>query len=366
MESVPVKSAKDSYAVCIGSDLVARAGRLLKKHGLNGKVCIITQEKVAEFHLKALEKSLRRQGYPTVVHQLPDGEEAKNQKELFAVYRQLVREDFERRDAIIALGGGVVGDLAGFAAATFLRGIAFVNIGTTLLAQVDSSIGGKTAINLEEGKNLVGAFYPPRLVISDVATLATLPDREFRASLGEVVKYGMIKDAELFGFLEKKTGRILKRDTGVLQKIVLDSARIKAGVVSRDEYETKGERMVLNFGHTFGHGIEQALHYTKLLHGEAVSIGMACAARLAVFLKIFSGRDEKRLLQLLESFHLPISPDGLDVSTADILTAMGRDKKKQAGNLRFVLPERIGKVTVRGGIPEKLIKKAIQGVDHET
>ena len=360
-----VKNSQGRYPVFVGEGVLAKIGDFLKRLGFDGKVFLVTQEKAAKFHLAPVVKSLRQKKMEVTVHQIPEGEEAKCERELFRIYHALVREEFERKDLILALGGGVVGDLAGFAAATYLRGIGFANAATTLLAQVDSSIGGKTGINLEEGKNLVGAFYPPRLVVSDVAALSTLPDREFRASMAEVVKYGVIRDARLFGLLEECADSILERDRKRLTKIVLASVRIKAGVVARDEFETKGERMILNFGHTFGHGLEQALHYRKLMHGEAVSIGMACASRLAVRLRLFQQKEGIRLLRLLEKFHLPVSISGLDLEVEDILIAMSRDKKRKGGRLRFVLPTRIGRVVIRDRIPAALVRKILQetGVD---
>ena len=360
MKSLPVRSLRGPYRILVGENLLRNIGGFFKPPGFSGKVMVVTQEKVARHFLKPVAQSLRKRGIPAVIHYLADGEEAKTQRELFRLLHALVDADFERRDMILALGGGTVGDAAGFAAAAYLRGIGYVNAGTTLLAQVDSSIGGKTGINLAQGKNLVGAFYPPRLVISDVRVLETLPEREFRASFGEVVKYGMIRDAKLFALLEESAGKILQKNSALLQKIVLASARIKAEVVSRDEFETSGERMILNFGHTFAHAFEQALGYRKLLHGEAVAAGMVCAARLAGTLKIFSREGEARLSRLLESFHLPVSLAGLDLDASDVLAAMDRDKKKRAGALRFVLPVRIGKVIIRNDISLPLVEKVLK------
>ncbi len=342
-----------------GSGLLKKAGKFLRKLGINGKVLIVTQPPIARHYLKDLEKSIRSQHIQAVTHLAEDGETAKNQTELFRIFHKLCHEGFERRDAVIALGGGVVGDLAGFAASAYLRGLPFVNIPTTLLAQVDSSLGGKTAINLPQGKNLVGAFYPPKIVLADVQTLATISNRELYASLAEVVKYGVIRDAKLFDFLEKNAEKILQKHPASLEKIVTASAAIKAGVVSRDEFETKGERVILNFGHTFGHGFEKALDYRKLLHGEAVSVGMVCAADLAVRLKMFREEDFRRLRDLLKKFRLPVSLSGLTVDLKETLSAMSRDKKKAAGRLRFVLPVKIGKVAVRENISASLIQKIL-------
>ena len=351
MSEIQVKSQRGLYEILIGKALLEKTGSLLREMGLKGKGMIVAQPAVAALYLKKIEAALKAKKFEVHTYALADGEAAKSEPELFRLYHALCDRDFERCDFLIALGGGVTGDLTGFAAATYLRGVPFVNIPTTLLAQVDSAIGGKTGINLREGKNLVGAFYPPRAVISDITTLKTLPERELHASLAEVVKYGMIRDARLFRFLERRGESILAKEPASLEKIVEASAAIKAEVVSRDEYETKGERMILNFGHTFAHGFEQALHYSKLLHGEAVSIGMVCAAQLAVKLKMFPPDDWERLVSVLQHFRLPVSLSGLDVDRESVLLAMNRDKKKKSGKLRFVLPVEIGKVVIRDDIP---------------
>ncbi len=360
MKSVTVRSSRGSYPIFVGRNLLSRVGAFLASLSFHGKVMIVTQKKVARFYAKKIQTSLKRSGYLSCVHFVLDGEKAKSEKELFRLHHALSQQDFERRDMILALGGGVVGDLSGFAAATYLRGIDLIQIPTTLLAQVDSSIGGKTGINLSEGKNLVGAFYPPRLVVSDVAVLGTLSDLEFRASLAEVIKYGIIRDPALFRFLEKNRDPILKKRPQDCAYLVLASSKIKAGVVSRDERETKGERMILNFGHTFGHAFEQCLHYKRLVHGEAVAIGMAAAARLAARLKMLSASDEQSIISIIRRFHLPISLRGLGLSTKQILLAMNRDKKKKAGKLRFVLPQKIGRVIIRQDIPPRFIKSVLR------
>ncbi len=365
MTKIQVKTSKGRTQVLIGKGLLARAGSLMKAAGITGRVLVVTQKRVEGLHLKPLLKSLRRARYKVTTHLVPDGEQAKSGEELFRLYHGLVDHDFERGDVVLALGGGVVGDVAGFAAATYLRGVSFVNAGTTLLAQVDSSVGGKTGINLGAGKNLVGSFHPAQLVISDVGTLVTLGERELHASLAEVVKYGIIRDAHLFGYLEKFADRILQKDTTCLTQIVARSAAIKADVVSRDEFETKGERMILNYGHTFAHAFEKALGFRKWMHGEAVAAGMACAARLARTLKIFSGEEERRQNDLLERFHLPISLHAMDLETEEVLSAMMRDKKKRSGKLRFVLPRAVGKVVVRDDVPLRLVSKVIKELGGE-
>lgn len=351
MKIIPVKSSKGNYKVVIGKGILAGTGELLAGVFRPGaKVMVVSQKNVARYAGK-VSLSLQRKGCKVFTHDLPDGEKAKSEKEIFKLLHALLAKGFERKDGIVAVGGGVVSDLAGFAASVYLRGIRYVNVATTLLAQVDSSIGGKTGINLTEGKNLVGAFYPPAVVISDVEVLKSLPWRELCASLAEVVKYGVIRDPELFRFLEAKASRILKKDLNALEKIVIASAGIKAGVVSRDEFETKGERMILNYGHTFGHGIEGACRYKKIVHGEAVAIGMAMAAHVASELGLCSQTLVKRQKRLFKKLRLPLSINSLKLQTRLVLKAMMQDKKKTKGSLRFVLPVRLGKVIIKTGIP---------------
>jgi 3-dehydroquinate synthase len=359
VKTIVVKSLRGTYKIVTGSGLLEKSGSLIAAAGVRGKILVVTQKNIAKWHLQKVEVSLKKSGFTSQVYYLPEGETAKSSDELFKLYAFMLEKGFERRDAILALGGGVTGDLSGFAAATYLRGIAFLNAPTTLLAQVDSAIGGKTGINLKEGKNLVGAFYPPKVVISDVQPLTTLPARELQAALAEVVKYGVISDPKLFALLERSADKILSKDTDLLHVIVEASSRIKAGVVSRDEFETSGERMILNFGHTFGHGFEKAFDFKKLLHGEAVSIGMVCAARLAAEMKMLPGAEVERIENLLRSFGLPLSIAGMNAKASDITAAMMHDKKKKAGKLRFVLPVKIGKVVVRDDVPARLIEKII-------
>ena len=359
MKKILVKSRKENYSILVGSGLLKKSGRILASLGLKGKVMIVSQDLIAQHHLQTVLKSLNLAGYKTFCHMLPQGEEGKSQEQLFRLVNNLMDNDFERRDTVLALGGGVVGDLSGFAAACYLRGISFINVGTTLLAQVDSSIGGKTGINLPQGKNLMGAFNPGRVVISDVDTLKTLPDRELKSSLAEVIKYGVIKDLKLFSYLDSNSGKILGKSSVMLEKIVIASATIKAGVVSRDEFETKGERMILNFGHTFAHGFEKALGYKKLMHGEAVAVGMVCASHMAARLGMISEKVALKVNQLIAKYQLPVSVASFQLTANEIMEAMQRDKKKNAGMLRFVLPVKIGKVVVREDIPEKLIREIL-------
>lgn len=360
MRTIQVKSLKGNYKICVGQGLLAQTGAQVAGIFKPGtKLMIVSQKNLAPY-LKTIAASLSKKGFRVHSHMLPDGEIAKSGAELFRLSYALLAKGFERRDGIVAVGGGVVSDLAGFAASVYLRGIRYVNIATTFLAQVDSAIGGKTAIDLKEGKNLMGAFWPPALVISDVDVLRSLPQRELCASLGEVVKYGVIRDPALFNFLEKNCKKILRKDLGAIEKVVLACAKIKAGVVSRDEFETKGERAVLNYGHTFAHGIEGALGYKGLVHGEAVAIGMMMAAQLAADLGFCSQELPWRQMKLLVSMKLPVSIKKFDLTAATILKAMMTDKKKSKGTLRFILPRSIGKVTIEKNIPLESIHKILR------
>lgn len=360
MHKIKVKSSKYNYEILIGRNILARTGEFVRGLSFQGKIFILTQKNIAKHYLPAVEKSLKKAGFPVTVYYVPDGEKAKSPEVLVKVYEALLAAGFERGDMLAALGGGVVGDLGGFAASTYLRGIAFVNIATTLLAQVDSAIGGKTAVNLKAGKNLAGTFYPPRLVISDIVTLKTLPARELTASLAEVVKYGVIRDPVLFKLLETSQSKIARRDLSIFEEMVKRSARIKAGVVSRDEFETLGERMILNYGHTFGHAFEGAGNFKTLLHGEAVSVGMHCAALLAEqegFIKPpFCERQQK----LLKALGLPCCLAKSKFSIQAVMQAMMHDKKKRAGKIRFILPTRLGKVDAFHQLDMKKIQKLIE------
>ncbi|MFH1208195.1 MAG: 3-dehydroquinate synthase [Candidatus Omnitrophota bacterium] len=360
MRTIQVTSLKGNYKICVGRDLLAQTGaRIAGVFKPGTKLMIVSQKNLAPY-LKVISSSLSKKGFEVYVHVLPDGEIAKSGAELFRLSNDLLAKGFERKDGIVAVGGGVVSDLAGFAASVYLRGIRYVNIATTLLAQVDSAIGGKTAIDLKEGKNLMGSFWPPALVISDVSVLRSLPQRELCASLGEVVKCGVIRDPALFNFLEKNFKKILRKDLGAIEKVVLACAKIKAGVVSCDEFETQGERAILNYGHTFAHGVEGVLGYKGLVHGEAVAIGMMMAAQLAADLGLCPQELPWRQTKLLISIKLPVSIKKFNLKAAAILKTMMTDKKKNKGALHFVLPRRIGKVTVEKDIPIENVRKILR------
>ena len=366
MKSIRVNSSQGNYILYVGDRLLSKVSvyleKALKKDRGPRKVMIISQCKILRLYGRGLFKAFRKKKWTVRTHLVPNGEKAKSEKELSKIYHALLKNHFERRDVVLGLGGGVVGDLSGYAASSYLRGVPFANIGTTLLAQVDSSIGGKTGINLREGKNLVGAFYPPKVVFSDIGTLRTLPQREFRASLAEVVKYGMIRNPQLFRDLENRAPSILAKEKSILTKVVTACARIKAQVVSRDEKETRGERMILDYGHTFGHAFEQAVRYRSIMHGEAVSIGMVCAAQLAQKLKLLSGLDVLRQTDLLKRLGLLVSIGKYRLKVQVLCQAMMYDKKRKSGKLRFILPDRIGHVVVRDDIPMHLVRKVLAEV----
>jgi 3-dehydroquinate synthase len=320
-------------------------------------VHLVTDSRVAKRYRGLVESLLARRGFPVSTTVVPAGEKSKSVSTLSRIWRDLARSGCDRSACVVALGGGVVGDLAGFAAASALRGIDFVQVPTTLLAMVDASVGGKTGINLPEGKNLVGAFHQPAAVVMDLAFLRTLPEREARAGWAEVIKTAAIRDARLFERLERDRERLLAREPGPLGEVIERCCRIKAEVVRRDERES-GLRMILNFGHTLAHGLEAASRYGGLLHGEAVAIGMAFAAELGEALRKTQGGTARRLTALIEAFGLPVRAP--DVPVERLLAAMGRDKKRGSKGLRWVLLSRIGSARVVEGVETALVLKRIR------
>ncbi|MGH7379749.1 MAG: 3-dehydroquinate synthase [Candidatus Methylomirabilales bacterium] len=331
-----------SYDVLIGSGLLEEAGERIRALGLTGRVAIVTDDTVGPLYGARLEGSLRMAGFEPTCIEVPTGEASKSLGEAARLYEAFLDAGLDRHGAVLALGGGVVGDLAGFVAATFMRGIAHVQVPTTLLAQVDSSVGGKVGVNLPRGKNLVGAFYQPRLVLADVACLRSLPIRQLRAGLAEVVKYGVIADGALFTWLEGQVEPLLAAEERVLADAVAASCRIKASVVEVDEREA-GPRAILNFGHTVGHAIEAASGYGRYLHGEAVALGMLAATDLSVRLGLCVPALRERLARLLECLGLPTRAS---LKVEDIEKSMYYDKKVKDGMNYFVLTKDIGSVTV--------------------
>jgi len=354
---VKVPLGTRSYQINIGAGLLSQLGRDCKRLGLGTRCAIISDRNVVPLYGRKVEASLARAGFEPTVLAVPAGETAKSFKTVQACYDQLAAKRLERKSFIVALGGGVVGDLAGFVAATYLRGVAFVQVPTTLLAQVDSSVGGKVGVNLKAGKNLVGSFYQPRLVLCDLNTLATLPVRELRAGLAEVIKYGIIYDAALFRRLERDLPKLLRRDANTLAAVVARCCEIKAEVVRQDETES-GLRAILNFGHTLGHALEAISHYGKYLHGEAISIGQVAAAGLSRQVLALPGGHVTRITHLLEEAGLPTEAKLSRPQQQQLLNAMKLDKKVSRGEVKFVLAKRIGKVEFGCSVPQAMVQKA--------
>jgi 3-dehydroquinate synthase len=359
LRTLHVGLGERAYPIHVGRDLLRRAGELIPAAG---RFVIVTNALVASHHLAPLRASLRDDRRQVDVVLLPDGEAHKNQRTLDDLLTRLLELRVERSTTLVALGGGVVGDIAGFAAAIYQRGIAFVQVPTTLLAQVDSSVGGKTGINHPLGKNMIGAFWQPRAVLIDTAVLRTLPDRELRAGLAEVVKYGAIRDVAFFAWLEANVRALLAKDDDALTHAILRSCAIKAEIVAADERES-GERALLNFGHTFGHAIEAAQGYGEWLHGEAVAAGMACAARLSQRACGFDEREAERLTALVAAAGLPTSPP--PIALERWLELMARDKKVQSGALRFVLLEALGHAVVRDDVADSDVASALTAAARE-
>ena len=340
---VPVSLGDRSYDIIIQEGLLQEAGSCLQQAGLSGRVGVITNPQIGKLYGRKLTQSLKKAGFPSTVIVIPEGEQAKSLKWVSKILDELVTGRFERNDVLLALGGGVIGDITGFAASTYLRGMPFVQLATTLIAQVDSSVGGKTGVNHPLGKNLIGSFYQPRLVLMDTAMLRTLPKREWVAGLAEVIKYGMIADRSFFEYLERHIDAVLRMETGPVQFIVRRCCEIKASVVGADERES-GLRRILNYGHTIGHALESLGKYTKLIHGEAVGIGMVHEAALSNNLEYCSEEVVHRQRALVRRAGLPDQLPSLKVS--DLWKAMQHDKKVVKGQVYCVFPKDIGQVEV--------------------
>ena len=353
---VRVQSSAGPYSVVAGVGVIGHAAREIAHLGHFSSLHVVSSPKVWRAVGKTVERGLRL-SHRKALHLFNDAESAKHLGAVEHIARSLCQAGADRKSLIIAVGGGVVGDVAGFAAASYLRGVALVHIPTTLVAQVDSSIGGKTGVNLPEGKNLVGAFYPPRLVITDPDLLGTLADREFRGGLAEVVKHAVISDAPLFVRLEKDLEKILRRDREALGSLIARNVQIKARVVSRDERES-GLREILNFGHTFAHALESATHYRRYQHGEAVAWGMLAAAFLGHELKVTPAPDVSRIISLVR--RLEPLPPWPSLSPAVLLNAMRSDKKSRSGVLRFVLSPRIGRARTYDSVPQQAVERVLR------
>ena len=355
MQTVTVALGERSYTIHIGQGVLDGVGEVLAQLPVTKRALVVTQPAIAAAYGERVLQSLRSQGFAAEAFEVLNAEEAKSLGWLERIYDRAIELRLDRRSLIVALGGGVVGDLAGFAAATYMRGVPFVQIPTTLLAQVDSSFGGKTAINHPRGKNLIGAFYQPRAVLIDVDTLQTLSGRELRSGLAEVVKYGVIAKPDLFELLEGCTTTGLLQDAALLTRVIRDCCQIKADVVAVDEHEA-GVRAILNFGHTFGHAIEAAGGFSTYTHGEAVAIGMVWATELSRRLDMCEVSLPERLHKLLRALGLPTV---LKEAAPGIREAILLDKKAVGGRLRFILVEKLGKVSIRGDVPSQLVEELL-------
>jgi 3-dehydroquinate synthase len=356
MQTITVGLGERSYSIYIGSGLLSRVDLLLP-HLPHKRAAVVTNTTVAPLYLDALRATLHNHGVETIPIILPDGELFKNAETLGQIYSALLASRCERNTPLIALGGGVIGDMTGYAAATYLRGVPFIQIPTTLLSQVDSSVGGKTGINHPLGKNMIGAFYQPKVVLIDFATLNTLPDEELSAGLAEVIKYGLIRDLPFFEWLEQNMVKLLARDAEALQYAIARSCQNKAEVVGNDERES-GERALLNLGHTFGHAIENGMGYGAVLHGQAVAIGTVMAADLSHRLGWISTGEVTRIRRLIERANLP-DEEPSNLKPDQYLQLMGLDKKVVGGKIRFVLLKAIGHAVVSGDIPEEMLRQTL-------
>ncbi|HEX5443965.1 MAG TPA: 3-dehydroquinate synthase [Pirellulales bacterium] len=362
--AVFVPLGERSYTIEIGTGTLDRTARFLLERRRARHAVILTDEHVEEPHAAEVVASLVEQKFDVDLVVIESGELSKSVETAQELWQKLLDLGADRQTVVIAVGGGVIGDLAGFVAASYARGIPFLQIPTTLLAQVDSSVGGKVGVNLPGAKNMVGAFWQPLGVLIDTDVLATLPDREYRSGLAEVVKYGVILDAEFFEFLESHLGELNRRDAATLRRVVARSCQLKAWVVSQDEREETGLRAVLNYGHTFAHALEALGGYSGLLHGEAVAIGMLCASRLAEGLGRIDAALTLRQRQLLAALRLPVAvPPQFDAGA--LVRAMSHDKKAEQGRLRFVLPKRLGQVELVGNVPEAAVFAALEAGDEQ-
>ena len=358
MPSVHVDLAERAYDVIVEPGLLGRAGDALKNAGLSGvRAAIISDDTVARFHAGTLMESLEAHGFHPTLHTVAAGEASKSMTQAETLCREMIRAGHDRKSLVVALGGGVVGDLAGFVAAIFYRGIPFVQVPTTIVAQVDSSVGGKTGVNVGEGKNLLGAFHQPRLVLVDPETLRTLPDREFREGFAEAIKHAAIRDAAMLDDLAAfdPNGR------DVPPELITRNIAIKARVVEADEHETRDIRALLNFGHTIGHGIEASVPYGEMLHGEAISLGIRAALFLSERHAGLSAENSAKVIKLLEKYHLPLVLPAR-ITTDTVMEKLARDKKFSAGAIRFVVLDALGSAKMINTVTAEDLREAINGL----
>ncbi|MGM9526132.1 MAG: 3-dehydroquinate synthase [Peptococcaceae bacterium] len=362
LKELEVALGARSYEICIGTGLLADCGGRIANLVKGRQAAVITDSNVGPLYARTVQESLEQQGFAVTLVTIPAGESSKSWQQAEQILTVLLEQKFHRDSCVIALGGGVVGDLAGFVASVYQRGIAFFQIPTSLLAQVDSSVGGKVAVNHALGKNMIGAFYQPKLVLIDLDTLQTLEQRHWQNGLAEVVKYGVIYDAAFFHDLQTHSAAILRRDVAISAEMIARCCQLKAEVVALDETEG-GVRAKLNYGHTIGHGLELAGHYQGYLHGEAVAVGMVLAARYAAQSGMCDTAVEAEVKALLQQFQLPVQVDKALVLD-EIVNGMLLDKKVQDGQLVFILPEAIGHVKIVKGIPQDVIADLLREELH--
>lgn len=359
MPEITVSLPHHSYQIGISEGNISQLGNQLKQLELGAKVLIVSNPEIFEHYGQTCIDSLQDSGFEVYHHLIPAGENHKNLQSITKIYDSALTHHLERSSTLVALGGGVIGDMTGFTAATWLRGINFVQVPTSLLAMVDASVGGKTGVNHPQGKNLIGAFYQPKLVLIDPTVLKTLPPREFRAGMAEVIKYGIIWDSKLFSQLENATNinSFEEIDPQLLNTILVRSCQAKADVVAQDEKET-GIRAILNYGHTIGHAIESLTGYEQYVHGEAIALGMIAAGEIAIQMGLWRETDDNRQNKLISKIGLPTKIDA-PIKVKEVLEALKNDKKVKSGKIRFVLPTKIGSVKITDKISSEVVKESI-------
>lgn len=357
---IPVRLGAQAYAIVVQQGALGSLGARLRELRVGSRAALVSAPAIMRLYGKTVVESLDEAGFTVATVEVPDGEAAKTLAVAERAWHALLEAGLDRTSTVLALGGGAVGDLAGFVAATYMRGVNLVQIPTTILAQVDASIGGKTAINHPQAKNLIGAFHQPRLVLVDPTTASTLPEREFRSGLAEVVKHGIVLDAQYFADVEASVAPLLARDPGTLERLIGGSCRLKAGIVERDERETE-LRHVLNYGHTIGHALEAATGYARWTHGEAVALGIVAEARLAARLDLAAPPTVERQEGLLADLGLPVRADALDLEA--ILEAIGHDKKARDGRVPFVLAPEIGRFTLVYDVAAREVRAALASLE---
>ena len=362
MTEVPVHLSERSYAVLVGSDLMDRVGEQVRRVLPEARVCaVVTDSTVGPLYGERVLTSLRRSGFEPVLITVAAGEPSKSMVCVEDVCRHMIRAGMDRTSFLVALGGGVVGDLAGFAASIFFRGIPYVQIPTTVVSVVDSSVGGKTGVNTPEGKNLLGCFHQPRLVLADVDTLSTLPRREYNEGFAEIIKHAAIRDEAMMELIERLAGAEVGGRTAALVALVARNVAIKAAIVAADEHETAGLRALLNFGHTIGHGIEASAGYGQLLHGEAISLGIVAALRISEEVAGLDAGASEKVIALLRRYELPLRLPA-SITTADVMAKLSRDKKFMAGAVRFVVLRGLGDAVVSRDVTMARMEAAVDGL----